>query len=1304
MNNHNNRKKTTTTNTMATYYIIVIIISILTLMSNINVVQGSDDLLHVHIIPHSHCDPGWLDTFERYYQKDVSHILSGVLTQLWADRNRRFIWAEISFFKRWWITQNHENRERFKTLVQRGQLEFIGGGWVQNDEANPTLESVVNQVSEGHAFLLETFGVRPKIGWQIDPFGHSAMTPSLFALLGYDAMVINRIHFDTKRRFKATRHMEFLWDGAKISNNKELDLRIFTHVLHTHYSAPRGFDFENPGVSQVSGYNADGRARSFASMMRQRQRAYMTNHLLVPFGDDFKFKNAARQFSSMGHVIEALNRRTELKIHARYSTLSEYFSAVHNEATQKTIQFPLYQLDFMPYADNGDSYWTGYYTTRPTLKAETRNADATLRSADLLYVLGRHDTSFDPHKLVNFNFEDEFKNIRTLRENAALLLHHDAITGTSRQTVVRDYLQRLTTSQASIKKMSVKLVQGLLIKGQIAGLPKGLPSITSSEYRIRLIKGAAADDDNSNNDDDDDDDEMEIKPFHVKGKRGYPVIVQNPLGWRRQDVVKVLLSDDTNLHEAKGIVVLNDKGIPVKAQVSAELHNDNQNFHSFYSPTFTYVVHFKVDLPPLGLRTYYICQATRKQRLLNDVVATFVPIEMYLVTRESGLLETKAKGSNGGRLRGGNKNYDNANDAAFKRPTSFPEGDISIENDNVRVIFKKDAGMLKKVIKKNSKAAAASGGDVDKEIGVDQQYMYYTSSRSGAYIFRPHGEAHAMVGGSERYRVYTVCKGGPVIEILQLYDGPVRQTTKLLKVKGVLSKVVQLLTSTVANMNNEIVTRFTTDLTTNSKFYTDNSVDFRERTLKHGSISSNFYPMNTAGALKEGPKQITFLNRQPMGCASLKHGEKLSSFEIMLHRQLRMDDGRGLAQGVHDSSRTSAPIWILVDSPKKSDKTYKRLRHHLQHDKVIFQAAAGNDGGKTAPLKLNEYTKVYNGLYAPAGRLDDDVHILSIKARNAASDDILLRIQNFGNEIKPFKLTVDANANNGKGFLFNGAVSEIRSRTISANQPSNMVIKRLHYPTHGEAVDHSNVDVKEEHHDENQNTEEEGVFLSDAAMQKLEEDKGGTRRRRLQSGEKSHALAVPPYQIRSYFVEININGGATDDGPNVLVHDDGDSNKNKNNGDAIAAKHAPLAPPVPEEDVHKAMKEQTEKEIVSKLSKKQNNNEKKMKPQHAPLAPPQGKMDEEDDDDADIGPLSESNPLLDKIDTGHGWSQFEKQLEGKLINEVHVLEKTNMKSRSFLFFIASAGIICSLFIYLKCCNGKLNRRQRRRRKATPKRA
>ena len=45
----------------------------------------------------------------------------------------------------------------------------------------------------GHEYLRKTFGVRPKIGWQIDPFGSSISTPTIFAKMGFDAHVINRI-------------------------------------------------------------------------------------------------------------------------------------------------------------------------------------------------------------------------------------------------------------------------------------------------------------------------------------------------------------------------------------------------------------------------------------------------------------------------------------------------------------------------------------------------------------------------------------------------------------------------------------------------------------------------------------------------------------------------------------------------------------------------------------------------------------------------------------------------------------------------------------------------------------------------------------------------------------------------------------------------------------------------------------------------------------------------------------------------------------------------------------------------------
>lgn len=57
-------------------------------------------LPHAHIIAHSHCDPGWLDTFEGYYQHNVERILNDVLERLSENPTRRFVWAEISFFSR----------------------------------------------------------------------------------------------------------------------------------------------------------------------------------------------------------------------------------------------------------------------------------------------------------------------------------------------------------------------------------------------------------------------------------------------------------------------------------------------------------------------------------------------------------------------------------------------------------------------------------------------------------------------------------------------------------------------------------------------------------------------------------------------------------------------------------------------------------------------------------------------------------------------------------------------------------------------------------------------------------------------------------------------------------------------------------------------------------------------------------------------------------------------------------------------------------------------------------------------------
>ena len=64
-----------------------------------------------------------------------------------------------------------------------------------HDEANAHYEDQINNMMIGHDFLMREFGVKPHIGWQIDPFGHSNANARLFAEMGFDAYFFWRIDY-----------------------------------------------------------------------------------------------------------------------------------------------------------------------------------------------------------------------------------------------------------------------------------------------------------------------------------------------------------------------------------------------------------------------------------------------------------------------------------------------------------------------------------------------------------------------------------------------------------------------------------------------------------------------------------------------------------------------------------------------------------------------------------------------------------------------------------------------------------------------------------------------------------------------------------------------------------------------------------------------------------------------------------------------------------------------------------------------------------------------------------------------------
>ena len=102
------------------------------------------------------------------------------------------------FFEKWWNEQDGEGQNLVRNLVKEGRFEFINGGWVSGDEACPTYEEQIFNMMAGHTFLKRTFGITPKHVWHPDSFGHSAVTPEIFAKMGFETISFARINDDEK--------------------------------------------------------------------------------------------------------------------------------------------------------------------------------------------------------------------------------------------------------------------------------------------------------------------------------------------------------------------------------------------------------------------------------------------------------------------------------------------------------------------------------------------------------------------------------------------------------------------------------------------------------------------------------------------------------------------------------------------------------------------------------------------------------------------------------------------------------------------------------------------------------------------------------------------------------------------------------------------------------------------------------------------------------------------------------------------------------------------------------------------------
>jgi len=251
-----------------------------------------NDILNVHVVAHTHDDVGWLKTVDEYYMgannsiqnAGVQYILDSVMLALAENPDRKFIYVEIAFFKRWWEQQTDAKQNQVRQFVKSGQLEFINGGWCMSDEAAPFYVDMVDQQTLGHQFLLQQFGTDaiPKTGWQIDPFGHSSFMATLYALMGFNSWFFARSDYQDWNTRAPIKNLETI---MRPSPSLGSTADIFTGAL-PGYGPPDGYDFDYDSGDapiqddpRLEGVNVADRVDGFVKKCQDLANIYRTVRL-----------------------------------------------------------------------------------------------------------------------------------------------------------------------------------------------------------------------------------------------------------------------------------------------------------------------------------------------------------------------------------------------------------------------------------------------------------------------------------------------------------------------------------------------------------------------------------------------------------------------------------------------------------------------------------------------------------------------------------------------------------------------------------------------------------------------------------------------------------------------------------------------------------------------------------------------------------------------------------------------------------------------------------------------------------------
>jgi alpha-mannosidase len=142
------------------------------------------------MIGNAHLDPVWLWSWQAGVDEALATFRSA------ADRCDEYPEFVFTRGESWLYEQveriDPELFERVGQLVERGQWHITGGQYIQPDVNLSTVMGLHRQILHGQRYFQDRFGASPKVGYNVDSFGHPASLPDVLASHGYVGYVFHR--------------------------------------------------------------------------------------------------------------------------------------------------------------------------------------------------------------------------------------------------------------------------------------------------------------------------------------------------------------------------------------------------------------------------------------------------------------------------------------------------------------------------------------------------------------------------------------------------------------------------------------------------------------------------------------------------------------------------------------------------------------------------------------------------------------------------------------------------------------------------------------------------------------------------------------------------------------------------------------------------------------------------------------------------------------------------------------------------------------------------------------------------------